>query len=436
MAYRGLLRLGGVEIANSARALAYIENGVCAPSITTPFDDTWRHTARYLGHQAYRTPVLDRAPWFDVLDRDSDDFAGVWPMQVDGLDSAIINREVVEGLGDGGTFGPPRFETRKIKVTALLVGRTTVGVDYGLRWLSSILRGDRCKGDWMGQTLEYLSSAPDVPVDYSNAAFADCVRPYRRELHEVACTRMPEITERFGVDRSSDAPHATAYRVEFELTAGIPWAYQPAGLLFEGLRFNKDLPAKPIYFVIATGGVCSANACEETTTLRDPLRPKPASLIRPITPTTNAECEPLESYRVTANVPKSLVPDFHDLIASVTVRAGWQDERQLRIRWVRKDPAITNVDDLLRCNTVSEANVGYVPAGSSLTIDGITGRPYVLMPNGETIDASPVVSGPEGGPWVPPILSCGLADYMVVVDGPGTVSAGLTIDAEGSVRQS
>lgn len=109
MAYRGLLTLGGVEIANSHRAVSYWD-AVALPRLTRHFDDTWPHTARHLGQQAYRLPQLDTAPWFDLEDPDSADFGGIWPMAVDGLDSASWQREVVPGNGDGATFGLGRYE--------------------------------------------------------------------------------------------------------------------------------------------------------------------------------------------------------------------------------------------------------------------------------------------------------------------------------------
>lgn len=437
MAYRGLLRLGGVELANSARARTYIEGGLSPYSLSVTFDDTWALTARYLGQQEYRLPKQDRPPWWDAADADSEDFAGVWPLAVEGLDAPRLQREVMEGVGSGGTFGPPRYETRNIKVTALLVAKTTPGVDYGLRWLASTLRGDRCRGTWGGQTLEYLASVPDLPPDYATPALMECIGAYERTLYEVVCTRSPEVVERFGVDRGADGQHAAAYRVEFELTAGIPWAYRPAGLLVSDLAFNMATAATPIYFTIAVGGVCAANTCAEPgDTLTDPLAPTLSSIIRPIAPTTNAECEPLETRRTVATIPGSAISDFSDLVGNLTIRAGNQDERQLRVRWVRvADPAMS-LDDLLACHTISEANVRYVPAGGSVTLDAVTGRPYArLGASTDRLDATPVVSGAEGGPWRPPVLACGQDDYMVVIDAPATVSPLVRFDIDGSVRE-
>lgn len=434
MTYRGLLKLGGVEIANSARAVAYFDK-LAAPGLSVTFDDSWTHTARFLGQQDYRLPTLDQAPWYDPLDPDSADFGGIWPMQVEGLDSAKYSREIVQGNGDGGTFGKGRYDTRTINVTALLYATTSAGVDYGVRWLSSILRGDRCKGDFAGQILEYLTSAPDVDPSFDNAAFAACVAPYQRVLHEVVMTAGPTITERFAVVETADGPHATAYRVEFELTAGIPWAYRPAVPLVTNLKFNTVPAATPIYFVIATGGVCPEAQCtKKSGALVDPSAPLPSSVIRPVPPRTITICEPLDSRTASAVIPASAIPKFHDLVGSMTVQAGSTDTRQLRIRWARQ-PAGTTLANALLCNTISDAGITYIPANGTLTLDGVTNRIWVTLADGTMLDGSSVVTGANGGPWRPPVLSCG-DPYVVVIDGPGNVSSGLTVNATGAVRES
>lgn len=475
MTYRGYLRLGGVEIANSARTRAYMANGVMPATSSLGFDDTWTFTSQWLGHQAYRLPKLDTAPWWNPNDLDSMDFAGLWPLQVEGLDNAESSREVIAGVGHGGSFGPPRLKHRTIRITALLVGRNTVGADYGLRWLTSILRGDRCKGDWTGQTLEYLSTVPDIPREVRRLVQSEvggllpgfvpgdsesipnpselidqwirepntmptetlqaCVNPYRRQMFEVVCTKSPEITERFGVDRESSAPHASAYRVEFELTAGIPWAYRPTQPWFQNLAFDMAATPTPIYFTIAGQDGCVANQCQTVDTLFDPLSPSRPSLLRPIAPSTSAMCEPLETRRLTASIPAAAIADFDDTLGTVTVRASTvKDERQLRIRWVKNVPGLT-LEDRLRCHTVSEAEVRYIPQGGSLTLDAVTARPYVTLTDGTRLDASPVVSGADGGPWRPPVLACGTVDHTLVIDAPGTVGAGVRIDAAGTVRE-
>lgn len=433
--YRGLLTLGGVEIANSARTRAYMRAGLAPPTVTVGFDDTWSQTAKFQGVQEYRLPKLDKAPWWDPRNLDSADFAGVYPLSIGGLEAGTLQREVTEGIGHGGTFGPPRWTTRKIPVTALLIASSAPGVDYGMSWLTSILRGDRCKGDWSGQTLEFLASVPEADPSLSNAAFEACVAPYRREMHEVVCTRSPEIVERFGTMYGTDGQHAAAYKVEFELTAGIPWAWQPMRGLASDVAFNTAAAPSLIYFTIAQDGRCTANECQEApSVLLDPLAEPVASLIRPIAPSTTLACEPLEWRRTTALIEHTQIPDFHDLVASVQIRSGSKVERNLRVRWVRRPVGVTDVEELLRCHVVSDAQVSYVPANATLRLDGVSARPYVTLLDGSRLDATPVVSGEDGAPWEPPVLACGLDDYMVVIDSDKDVSPQLRIDVDGAVR--
>lgn len=433
MAYRGLLRLGGVEIANSHRAASYFD-AIAQPRLTKTFDDTWVHTPRFLGQQAYRLPKLDFAPWFDTDDPDSADFGGIWPMAVDGLDSAGWEREVIPGNSHGGTFGLGRYRERTIKVEAILYGANSVGLDYGLRWLTAVLRGDRCGGLNAGQTLEYLSTAPNVDPTLDTASFNACVAPYKRELHEVVMTAAPEITERFGVDESSDAPTATAYKVTFELTAGVPWAFRPTGLLAAGLKFVTTGNPTPIYFEICDGS--PASVCTSSPgPLVDPQVPSVQTLVRPVPPKTITVCEPLDTRRLTTTITKNAVPSTFDLVTTMTITAGSTDARKLRVRWVRKPAGISDVQLLLDCYLVSDMYVSYIPALDTLVLDGPTGRPYVTTPAGQVIDAQSVVSRSDGGPWSPPTLTCD-DDYMVVIDAPGDVSAGLTVAISGTVRES
>lgn len=433
MAYRGLLRLGGVEIANSKRAVAYWD-ALALSRLSVTFNDSWEHTERFLGQQAYRLPKLDFAPWFDLTDPDSADFGGIWPLAVEGLDTASWSLDVVPGNGDGATFGLGRFEERTITVEAILYASTTAGLDYGLRWLTAVLRGDRCQDDTGGQTLEYLSTAPDADPSMDAVAFEACVAPYRRELHAVRMTGAPKVTERFGVDEQSSAPTATAYKVTFELTAGVPWAYRSLGLLASGLKFVTTGTATPIYFAICDGS--PATACvNDSSPLVDPLMPSIATLVRPVPPKTILACEPLDTRRLTAVVPKTAIPTNHDLVTTMEVFAGPVEARKLRIRWVRKPTGVSDVNVLLDCYLLADFYVTYIPAGDTLVLDGPTNRPWVRTADGRKLDAQSVVSRTDGGPWSAPILSC-RDDYMIVIDAPGNVSGALTVAVSGIVRES
>lgn len=429
MTYRGLIRLGGIEIANTQRCVTYMEAGVAAPQTTVSRSDGWPYTARYLKQQDYRLPQLDTAPWYDPLEPDSKDFAGVWPMAVEGLDAAAVEREVIEGIADGGTFGQARYGPRTIEVEALIVGRTPSGADYGLRWLTTALRGTRCDGRRTGDTLQYLASCPDVLPDLTDTAFADCVRPYERTMHEVICSTMPQITERFsGV--GDDRPGTCSYRVKFTLTAGVPHAFRERQLVASGINWTGAVV--PITWVVQEN---DPEACltAPPSTLVDPTVPR-ATVIRPADMYQLGTYIPLDQRTAVATIPRTALKYGQgDTAATLNITAGAQDERLIRVRFGRRPAGVTQ-DNAIRCYLVSEANIAYLPAGATLSLDGITGRAWATDSAGNRMDASPVVSGVNGAPWRPPVLACD-DDYVVVVDAPGDVSAAASFSVYATVRE-
>lgn len=432
--YRGWMTLGGIELANAHRTMQYMDNGVAPLTTTVTFDDTWPHTARWLGHQPYRLPQLDTAPWYDPNEPDSKEFAGMWPLSIEGGDLAGMDREIIEGIGHGGGFGIPRLRTRSLKISALVIGSSAAGVDFGLQWLTSVLRGDRCAGDFAGQTLSYLSSTPKwIDPEIATSTLRDCVAPYRRDLYEVVCTALPEIVERFGVDRCANTKVASAYRVEFEITAGTPWAWAPTEVLLDDLVFDTAREPESLYFMKAVDGVCQQTTCPDTSTLYDPQRPPLTTVVRPVPPSENAPCLPLEYRRTSAVLSKRLLTRHQDTVATVTITAGGRDERGILLRWIKCWNDEGDFEEQAACNTVSEAAVQYLPSLSTLYLHGPTERPYVLMRNGDRIDAAPVVVGIDGGPWQPPVFNCD-CDYLLVLDAPIQVSPQLHISVTGTVR--
>lgn len=430
MSYRGLLVLGGIEIANSNRAATYVEGGLRPKGMEISHDDSWRHTARFLGQAEYRLPHLDAAPWYDPLEADSKLFAGVWPMQITGLDGTQFTRQAIEGLNDGGVFGLPRYPMRTIKVEALLVGQTPQAVDYGFRWLTTALRGSRCMGPSMGETLQFLGSCPDAVDNLSAADFEACVAPYRRSLHEVVCTSTPEITDRFG-GVGDGQPGVCGYRVSFELTAGVPFAYRDRTVIAANVKWAGSV--SPITWVVQSADP-EACASPVPDTLVDPTVTR-ATVIRPSDTYQLGTVIPLDSKTATINVPASNVRAKQgDLATQLEIVAGAQDERLIRIRWGRKPVAGMTNDQAIRCHLISEANVSYLPAGARLNLDGVTGRAWAVDAAGNKIDASPVVSGINGGPWRPPVLACA-NDYVIVADASGDISTSATINVWGSVRE-
>lgn len=153
------MMLGGVEIANHERLLAYMMGNMEAgfKGLKTPNTsinpDCFCSTAHPLFCEqgsgpdgTYISPALDDAPWYDSTDSASEEFAGFFIEEMTGFDGTAT-REVNEGAIAGSSLGPLRLGGRCMTVTGWLRSKSCCGAEYGLRWLQEALMGDTaCAG--------------------------------------------------------------------------------------------------------------------------------------------------------------------------------------------------------------------------------------------------------------------------------------------------
>lgn len=158
MAYQGFLRFDSVEVINVARTMAYIAAGLAPPGVEFTAPVAHDGLGDALG-EAYRTPVLDEAPWYDESRPETHGFAGVLPIGVTGLDGTTAAREVVENIDDGGVAQMVRRATRTIACSALLVGDSSAAVYAGLEWLTTVLLR-QCSDPVYSALLEGFSVLP------------------------------------------------------------------------------------------------------------------------------------------------------------------------------------------------------------------------------------------------------------------------------------
>lgn len=431
MAYDGLLVFGGMEIANSSRCSAYVRAGIAPVTMKVQHDDSWGWTAWAEGDPEYRTPVLDEPPWWSVDDRDSDDFAGVWPLEVRGLATTEHERPVVEASGDGGGFGRGRWKPRVLTVRAMLIAATPAGLEYGLRWLTDALLGSLC-GNEQGDVLCYYAVAPDLDTEQvleDEAAARACVDSYRRQLHRVSMTKAPAVDEWWGrqpgVDVSalgtragtSSAPCCAT--VSFELTAGVPQAYWPEQLVADSVSWASAAVRGTTFTVAGADGRCHDDGCgSAVSALRDPEGPLAPIVVRPVL-AGGVPRPPIITKRTAVTIPAAMLPPQGEAVPTVRIRTGARPERYLRVQ-LAPNPLGNAPSAVVACGACDGLTVRYLPADSELVLDGVTGRATVTAPGGEVMDATSVVMGPDGGPWVPPILDCRM-DYTLVCDAAGDV---------------
>ncbi|WP_328434592.1 hypothetical protein [Streptomyces sp. NBC_00425] len=454
MALLDYVTLGGVEIVNHVRLNAYLD----AESVGSPLTSATAcvcptlTSANLSEDTAYTKPAEDPAPWYDAAVPESTEFAGVLLLSIEGLDENPVKRSVTNAISGGGVLGPARVLPRTLVFTAVLLGSTCCGVEYGLHWLTEALQGcagNECDGDCM----EILSCCPDEELDHL------CLMDgYRRTLRRVALVDGPRVLERVGegctVGECSTG--ADILTVEWTLVAATPWLWTDPVTMIEtkppidastecitwcihgqnGKANCVDLVASCPNGSIGVTPVDSCTGlawpvdetvdeCDSTCRLK-PCTDATASCADPMcmtpTPPTVAElstcyCLPLAVERQCCDMDLSECPAWSTDGVIINVRAGKTDLRNLTITiYERTDDqaALTceQVANASRCDALASYTIRYIPAGGAVVIDGQTNRATVECAG--VCETSPDVYGADGGPLTFPSLNC--ASYVICME--------------------
>jgi hypothetical protein len=336
--------------------------------------------AEFLGDYVYR-PEL--APWYTTELPESGEFGGVWVMSVEGLDTTPVERPITDAIGHGAVAGPYRDAPRRVTFDALLIGCTNAGVDYGLKWLTCLLRGTNTTTT---STLRYLTAHPGG----SDADPDSLVR----DLHNVVLTKAPEITETITTGPSRGR-QADMYRVSWEMTALKPYSYLPP----VAVTVDWDtITRQPINWI-------HHSDCKKPETCED----------MPIL--FSADCVPEEIEKVSAPPPvcggcmpvsaidkySFVVPtqDYafrcRDTAVSMVLTNTGENPLTLQAFW-----RVCGTDYRCEDNQWPLQVSGLAP-GAELHLDGITGRYWAYWDHRIRRTVG-VVGTPNGAPWRPPLI--------------------------------
>lgn len=415
----GLFLLNPPFLTETEEGLFWINDGIAGGTVCKPcggvqvrYRDDWTGFKDWVGDELVDYTDLVNAPWFDPDQPASQEFRGILVMDVQGLDAVPVQRDLSESICDGGVTGYHRDTSRRIRFNAVLVGCTHAGAQYGLNWLACLLRSGKTT---TGLPLRFLSASPE-----GSATAPDTLV---RTAENVVLTQTPTIVGYGRGNGSLDHQHSSVLRIEFELATGTPYLWADPQ---STLPVFDATPTETIEWV--TGCIPGAGGCPTPVdTLVDPLCPSPSLPVSPIPPSlgcgteNTGACIPLCSgSRLAATYDPGTTGSWgcgEQVIDLLVTNNDVDAVRGVTLWWVYcgDDP---------ECNALSTAEISYIPAGATLTLDGVRGRVRALV-DGAELSAPGIVSGGSGAPWSPQPLDSTLC-YQLVLAAP--TDADLTIE--------
>lgn len=408
----------GSELWNTARLAAYMaalgspfDSGpeICRCASLTPEIIDGPDTV-------YATPAADPAPWYDADVTESGEFLGFLPLSITGLDDNPRSRSVTGAVGGGGVFGPARDQPRTMVVTGVLLGTSCCAVEYGRHYLAELLAscvGDGCDGDCLSMFL----CCPDPGM--TEAQFK---AKYRRTFQRVALVDGPTVVSRQGTGGGSCAGSCTGsdiLTVEFTLVAATPWAWTDLTPVLDVTAPMSGTGDCVEWCLDAVNGECDGEPClfrdcVDPELCGDPLFPA-VTPPQPSAPET-VFCTPLVPERACYAVDLSDRPRWSEDFPVITIEAGGSDLRNIRVTFYENPDPTTPCDqwaDDLMCSPVNDVHVTYVPAGSSVTVDGRTGQATMTCV-GRCLPATTVYGDADGAPLSVKGLTC--AGYCICIE--------------------
>lgn len=234
--FTGYLQLGGLEIANSDRLLAYSSTSDCAAS-------WWKLTgcgtlAAALADDPYEFGDLAASPWFDETRQElSARFLGVAIVDIQGRHDSTRRMSITQSIGDGGVLADKRHATKEFRITAAVLAVGEDALSFGLDWLNARLEPGSCgqHGNACGLAdLTFFETCPPEMVFKPDPADPSVLIPDReaykplldtvtRFMHDVAVTSGATVREYLQTDTNPGTTKGAI--VEFTITSERGFIY-------------------------------------------------------------------------------------------------------------------------------------------------------------------------------------------------------------------
>lgn len=428
--------LSGEEIVNDGRTMAYLAAGYGPTGLQISGGCACPRIRELIGcdNSPYSSPLSDPAPWYDAAVPESADFAGFLTTEFKGLGS-VYTRENVDKLTGGAVLGRLRPKSRTLIWTGYLFGRSECAVQYGLRWLTANIKGTDCSCG--GEELDVMICCPDLTEDppistcvsLPSIAQPTACSPFTepnafRTLKKVGLIDGPNIQSQRRIGCGSNCGNSSCKQddsiilgVEFTLVAGNPYLYGCPVTVMSKQRFPDTIPCS--WVKVLDGGstaACITPVCPPTVTCittDDACQQAVLPVIPPFK--DKCFCDPIVPLQLCCPVPADTFGQFFEGAPVIQIYSGAKSMRATTIRFFANPQGLDCADIASNpCLNCDELQIRYIPAGSTLTIDGTTRTITVLCPNStESLIADNLTVTPFA--W--PILQC--IDYCICIETEG-----------------
>lgn len=405
MPFRGWMELNGEEFTNSSRLLAHLRPPApandeaiappmsCACDVTIPYDDTWPELEATLNNGPY---TLDTAPWYDASRPESAEFAGVWVMDVQGLDTVPVQRDISEAVCAGGVASWARDRSRQLTFSALIVACSNAGARYGLNWLSCVLRQSNVRG---GVDLKFYRSHP--------SGTAAPPASQLRTTYGTVLTTSPKVVEIAGKGGGTRHRQGSIFRVEWEMVCTNPYLYGESVTAAVGW---DSIVEESIEWAHAPD--CEDTASCDLPTIYNAECAPPVIELEPAQIPVCGGCLPLCSIERRTWQLSGVLPSVCEE-TTVSVRVQNTGEDPLTVNFFWRPCGSTE-----QCDKTAAMSVSGLPSGMTVVADSITGRPYIDN-NGVRQRQVGIVTTPTGAPWRPIMLDTLMCWELVAESAPG-----------------
>lgn len=405
--YDGYLSFGGVEIINLQRVMAYLKT--YAPKLTLECPvPVGLNTA--LGHAAYVSPQADLAPWYSLNRPASAGFYGIFPGRIQGFEDSTREVESSQVLGDGGIHTSARYATREVRVKGTAFAASEEAMNDGMAWLREVLAGDACGGTGgLGCVGHQVSTYTSQPITIEEA------NERRRTFYKAQTIDAPKFS------KVNTTKTVVSRYVDFTVEMGKPWAFtNPV------LQTTVDLP---------TGSSFTDPANENCSLLDDPYNdfindPYFTNIVKPPRPATILPPNVLKVTtwrRRTFALLATVMNRWGRVVPNIRITTSGTSAQHIRIRFYKGTATVSG------CAYDGEFWVSYLPANSTLFIDGAKREAYVTLSNGKRVTGMHLLYGSDGRPFMWPSMGC-QQNYTMTADiMPG--QTGVQLQLETAVRE-